>query len=57
VYATTADERFVIARDPARPTVVVASAGAGHALKFAPVLGDLVADAVEDRPPTFGWPL
>jgi glycine/D-amino acid oxidase-like deaminating enzyme len=56
-YSTTVDERFVIARDPACPSIVVASAGAGHAFKFAPVLGDILAGVVEGgEHPKFGWP-
>ncbi|HEY5948715.1 MAG TPA: FAD-dependent oxidoreductase [Kofleriaceae bacterium] len=43
VYCDTADEHFWIARDPSRPHVVVATGGSGHAFKFAPVLGDLIA--------------
>ncbi|HEY5923141.1 MAG TPA: FAD-dependent oxidoreductase [Kofleriaceae bacterium] len=43
VYCDTADGHFWIARDPARPNVVVATGGSGHAFKFAPVLGDLIA--------------
>jgi glycine/D-amino acid oxidase-like deaminating enzyme len=32
----------------------VATGGSGHAFKFAPVLGDLVADAAEGAPPPLG---
>ena len=49
VYCDTLDEHFWIAPDPDRPGLVVATGGSGHAFKFAPVLGDLVADAVEGR--------
>jgi glycine/D-amino acid oxidase-like deaminating enzyme len=59
VYCDTADEHFWIAADPDRPGLVVATGGSGHAFKFAPVLGDLVADAAEGAPPAlggkFGW--
>ena len=44
VYCDTVDEHFWIARDPERPNVVVATGGSGHAFKFAPVLGALIAD-------------
>ena len=50
VYCDTADENFWIARDPARPNVVVATGGSGHAFKFAPVLGDLIASIALDEP-------
>jgi len=37
--------------------VVVASGDSGHAFKFAPVLGPLIADAVQGRPgqSRFAW--
>jgi len=50
VYCDTVDENFWIARDPARPNVVVATGGSGHAFKFAPVLGDLIAAIALDEP-------
>jgi glycine/D-amino acid oxidase-like deaminating enzyme len=46
VYCDTWDGHFWIARDPDRPGLVLAAGGSGHAYKFAPVLGELVADAV-----------
>lgn len=57
VYCDTGDEHFWIARDPERPRLTVATGGSGHAFKFAPVLGDLIADAVLGRPipDRFGW--
>lgn len=45
VYGDTWDEHFWIARDPDRQGLVVAAGGSGHGFKFAPVLGDLIADA------------
>jgi glycine/D-amino acid oxidase-like deaminating enzyme len=45
VYGDTWDEHFWIAPDPAREGLVVAAGGSGHGFKFAPVLGDLIADA------------
>jgi glycine/D-amino acid oxidase-like deaminating enzyme len=53
VYCDTADEHFWIAADPEREGLVVATGGSGHAFKFAPVLGDLVADAVDGTPGPF----
>jgi glycine/D-amino acid oxidase-like deaminating enzyme len=52
VYCDTRDEHFWIARDPEREGLTVAAGGSGHGFKFAPVLGDLIADAVEgaERP-------
>lgn len=49
LYADTQDEDFWIARDPGRRNVTVASGGSGHGFKFAPVLGGLIADAVEGK--------
>ena len=47
LYTDTQDEDFWIDRDPERAGLVVASGGSGHGFKFAPVLGSLIADAVE----------
>lgn len=49
LYADTQDEDFWIARDPSREGLTVASGGSGHGFKFAPVLGQLIADTVEGR--------
>jgi len=50
VYADTADGDFLIARAPSREHVVVATGGSGHAFKFAPVLGELIAAVAMDEP-------
>jgi glycine/D-amino acid oxidase-like deaminating enzyme len=59
LYCDTADGHFWIDRDPAREGLTVASGGSGHAFKFAPLLGGLIADAVEGRTnpwlPRFAW--
>ena len=47
VYCDTRDGHFWIAADPEREGLVVATGGSGHAFKFAPVIGDVIADAVE----------
>ncbi len=49
-YSDTWDGHFWIAPDPDRDGLVVAAGCGGHAFKFAPVLGDCIADAVEGRP-------
>ncbi len=49
VYCDTWDGDFWIGRDPDLPGLTVATGGSGHAFKFAPVLGWLVADAVEGK--------
>ena len=50
LYCDTFDGDFWIARDPARTGLIVAAGDSGHAFKFAPVLGGLIADAIEDKP-------
>lgn len=58
-YCDTADGHFVIDRDPHRDGLVVAAGGSGHGFKFAPVIGDRIAAAVEGRraaiEPRFHW--
>ncbi len=53
VYADTIDGHFWIAPHPERPKVVVATGGSGHAFKFAPVLGALIADIALGEPQPF----
>ena len=59
VYCDTTDGDFWIDRHPARANVVVATGGSGHAFKFAPVLGDVIATIAlgEAQPlaPKFRW--
>jgi sarcosine oxidase / L-pipecolate oxidase len=59
LYCDTFDGDFWIDRDPARAGVIVAAGDSGHAFKFAPVLGALIADVVEGKPnawaPRFRW--
>jgi glycine/D-amino acid oxidase-like deaminating enzyme len=49
LYCDSWDGHFWIARDPDHPALVVAAGDSGHAFKFAPVLGAMVADVVEGR--------
>jgi len=49
LYCDSWDGHFWIARDPDRPGLMIATGDSGHAFKFAPVLGRLVADTVEGR--------
>ena len=53
MYCDTADGDFWIAREPDRPQLVVATGDSGHGFKFAPVLGEIIADAVENKPNRF----
>ncbi len=49
VYCDTWDGDFWIDHDPERPGLVVATGGSGHGFKFAPLLGEIIADVVEGR--------
>ena len=50
VYCDTLDEHLWIARHPTRPNLAVATGGSGHAFKFAPVLGELIATLALGEP-------
>lgn len=47
LYCDTIDEHFWIDRHPARPGLVVAAGGSGHAFKYGPLFGSLIANVVE----------
>ena len=49
MYCETHDGNFWIARDPEREGLVIAAGDCGHGFKFAPVLGEIIADAVEGK--------
>jgi sarcosine oxidase len=53
LYTNTPDEHFWIDRHPAHDNVLVASPCSGHGFKFAPVVGEILADLVERRPARF----
>jgi glycine/D-amino acid oxidase-like deaminating enzyme len=50
LYCDTNDGNFWIAPDPDRAGLIIATGDCGHGFKFAPVLGEIIADAVEDKP-------
>jgi glycine/D-amino acid oxidase-like deaminating enzyme len=50
MYCDTHDGHFWIARDPGRQGLVIAAGDCGHGFKFAPVLGEIIADAVDEKP-------
>jgi sarcosine oxidase len=45
-YTMTPDEDFILDRLPGAPAVTVASPCSGHGFKFAPVIGEIIADLV-----------
>jgi len=49
MYCDTHDGNFCIAPDPEREGLVIAAGDCGHGFKFAPVLGEIIADAVEQK--------
>jgi glycine/D-amino acid oxidase-like deaminating enzyme len=48
-YCDTHDGDFWIARDPERRGLIIAAGDCGHGFKFAPVLGEIIADVVEEK--------
>ena len=50
LYCDSFDGDFLIDRDSQREGLVVAAGGSGHAFKFTPVLGTLIADVLERKP-------
>jgi glycine/D-amino acid oxidase-like deaminating enzyme len=53
-YCDTFDGNFWIDRDPSTDGLTVAAGGSGHGFKFGPVLGRLIADAVEGKKNKWG---
>ena len=53
MYTNTPDEHFWIGRDPRNSQVLIASACSGHGFKFSPVIGEILADLVQRKPPRF----
>lgn len=49
LYCDTNDGDFWIASDPDRDGLVIATGDSGHGFKFAPVLGEIIADVVEEK--------
>jgi len=49
LYCDTFDGAFWITHDKQFPGLVVAAGDSGHAFKFTPVLGEIIADVVENK--------
>jgi sarcosine oxidase len=50
-YTNTPDEHFILDRHPRHEQVYLLSACSGHGFKFAPAIGELVADEIAGRTP------
>lgn len=53
LYTNTPDEHFIIDRHPDCPAVILASPCSGHGFKFAPAVGEILADLAVGREPGF----
>lgn len=51
LYTNTPDGHFIVDRHPGSDAVIVVSACSGHAFKFAPAIGEAVADLVTGAEP------
>ena len=47
IYTLTPDRHFILDVHPEHPNVAVAAGFSGHGFKFAPVVGEVMADLVE----------
>jgi glycine/D-amino acid oxidase-like deaminating enzyme len=48
MYTMTPDEHFILDHHPAYPQVVFGAGFSGHGYKFAPVIGEILADLALD---------
>jgi sarcosine oxidase len=48
MYSVTPDEHFIVDRHPAHDNVVMGAGFSGHGFKFAPVIGEVLADLAAD---------
>jgi sarcosine oxidase len=48
MYSLTADEHFIVDRHPDHDGVILCGGFSGHGFKFAPVIGEIVADLAVD---------
>ncbi|KAJ3091351.1 hypothetical protein HK102_000888 [Quaeritorhiza haematococci] len=51
-YCDSFDGNFFICPIPTRQNLFVATGGSGHGFKFTPVIGDIIADVLEDKTTT-----
>ncbi|HEY0106285.1 MAG TPA: N-methyl-L-tryptophan oxidase [Rhizomicrobium sp.] len=62
MYPMAKDERFILARHPGDPRVIVGAGLSGHGFKFAPAIGEVLANLALRRTQKvpvgeFGWPI
>ncbi|MEK6222120.1 MAG: FAD-dependent oxidoreductase [Chloroflexota bacterium] len=50
LYCDTWDGDFWIDKDPNREGVIICTGGSGHGFKFAPMIGEITADVLENKP-------
>jgi sarcosine oxidase len=53
LYSNTPDGDFILDRHPDDARVLLASPCSGHGFKFAPAIGEALADLLEDQVPRF----
>jgi len=53
MYTNTVDGHFIVDRHPEHSDVLLASPCSGHGFKFAPAVGEALADLLQDREPRF----
>lgn len=49
LYCDTFDGAFWIDHDPEHPNLIIAAGDSGHAFKFTPVMGEIIADVIESK--------
>jgi sarcosine oxidase / L-pipecolate oxidase len=49
LYSDTWDGDFYLCPHPDRPGLIIAAGGSGHGFKFAPMLGEIIADVAQGR--------
>ena len=49
MFTNTPDRHFILDRHPAHPEVLIAAACSGHGYKFCSVIGEVMADLVQDE--------
>jgi len=48
MYSMTADHHFIVDKDPHHENVIIGAGFSGHGFKFAPVIGEILADLAVD---------